>query len=490
MISPIPPGEIAAIRALSAQGRHMEALRLGERLFAAHLHSPEFYEALGLASAGAGRFDQALELFKALSRFAPGDWQAFYNAGRALEDLRRWDEAVDWYEEARRLNPDWAQIRNNLGNVLTELLRYDEGASEFAKAIALEPGHAEAHNNLGAVLYRLGRRAEAARCFEEAIGLKPDYAEAYCNLAQACLIDGRLDEGFALNEWRKRCAVPRGARLLDRPMLQGLDGVEGRTVFLHWEQGFGDTLQFVRYIEPLRARGARVALSAQEPLISLLGRWEPEIEILGPSEAPEAFDAHCPLMSLPLVFGTTLDSVPRIPSRWSADPGRVEDWMMRPRRRRGPRVGLVWSGSTAYRQDKVRSIPFERLSPLFETGADFISLQKEPPAAEEAALAASPVLDVRDCLKDFADTAALISGLDLVISVDTATAHLAGSLGKPVWILLPFAPDWRWLAAGENSRWYPTARLFRQAELGDWDAVIERAARELAAAVSGSPPPQ
>jgi Flp pilus assembly protein TadD len=479
MISPVSPEELAALRALSAEGRHMDALRLGEQLFGGRLHSPEFYEALGLASAGAGRIEQAYELFKAQSRFAPADWQAFYNTGRALEDLRRYEEAADWYEQAKALNPGGAQIRNNLGNVLTELFRYDEAIAQFGEAIALEPGHAEAHNNLGAVFFRLGRRGEAARCFDEAMQLRPDYPEAYCNLALACLIDGRLSEGFALNEWRKRTAVPRGARLADRPMLASPEAARDRAVFLHWEQGFGDTIHFARYIEPLRAQGARIVLSVQAPLVSLFGAWEPWIEVIGPAETPAAFDAHCPLMSLPFVFGTTLETIPPVPDRWSADPALAAEWDARLPPRERPRAGLVWSGNAAYRQDQIRSIPFERLSPLFGMGWDFVSLQKEPPARDEAALAASPVLDVRERLGDFADTAALIAGLDVVITVDTASAHLAGSMGKPVWILLPFAPDWRWMTGREDSPWYPTARLFRQAALGDWGGVIERVCRAL-----------
>lgn len=479
MITPVPQSEIDKLKVLAAHGRHFDVLKRGEQLFGAHLHTPAFYETLGLASAALGDFNQAFQLFEALARFSPGDWSAAYNAGRALEDLRRYDEAAGFYETAQRLDPLNPQIPNNLGNVLTELGRYREARAAFEAALDLAPDYAEAHNNLGAVHMRLAERKAAKACFDKALELRTDYADAHCNRALVNLIEGRLDQGFAENEWRKRADNPRGARLMERSNFAVAEIKPGERVFLHWEQGFGDTLQFVRYVQRVRALGAEVTLSVQPPLIRLIRTWEPEIEVVGPVETPQAFAGHAPVMSLPLVFGTTLETIPEPPKDWGVDPALAAAWSKRLGPRRRPRVGLVWCGNPRYRADRIRSIDFARISPLLAADVDWVSLQKEVPEPEAPAFAASRVLDVSDGLTDFAETAALISQLDVVVSVDTSVAHLAGSLGKPVWILLPFAPDWRWLTEREDSPWYPSARLFRQKTLGDWAGVVARVKAEL-----------
>jgi hypothetical protein len=337
------------------------------------------------------------------------------------------------------------------------------------------------------VLAGLQRHAEALENYDRVIALRPDDAEAYWNRSHCLLALGQFDAGWRLFEWRKRLGQSSGHRAFPQPVWLGQDGLAGKTLFIHWEQGFGDTLQFCRYAALATARGARVVVSVQDPLRRVIASLGPAVEVIGGCASPREFDWHCPMMSLPLAFGTTLETIPWVTPYLAADTAAVAAWRGRLAGLCGLRVGVCWAGNSRPDQpaaraiDRRRSIGLARLAPLAEVaGVQLVSLQKGDAAGEVAGAQAGLVLhDWTDALQDFADTAALIEALDLVITVDTAVAHLAGALGKRVWVLNRFDACWRWLLGRDDSPWYPTARLFRQPAPGDWDSVVGAVAAAL-----------
>jgi hypothetical protein len=352
--------------------------------------------------------------------------------------------------------------------------------------LRLDPHYLDALGNLGRVLSTVDRFEEADASYSALLQLRPDQVEAHANRAMARLRAGRLAEGWEEFEWRwKTWYMGPRARDLPRSLWNG-EALGDRVILLHAEQGLGDTLQFCRYA-PLVARGARVILEVQPPLHRLLSRLPGIDQVLARGQELPPFDLQCPLMSLPRAFGTTLESIPAETPYLTADPAEVDTWRERIGALPGLRVGLVWAGSQRKEEpelalvDARRSIALATLAPLARVpGVSFVSLQKGPPAAQAAHPPAGMMLtDFTAELHDMAATAALIMTLDLVISVDTAVAHLAGGLGKPVWLLNRFDSCWRWLANRDDSPWYPTLRQFRQTTPGDWSSVVERVREEL-----------
>jgi hypothetical protein len=391
------------------------------------------------------------------------------------------DEALAAYERAIALAPGYAEAHNHRAIALNDLDRPAEALASSDRALALAPGHADAWYNRGNALRELHRHADAAQSYERAIALAPDHASAHWNLADCRLILGDFARGWEQYEWRWRLASrAQSRRAFAQPLWLGAEPLAGRTILLHAELGLGDTLQFCRYATEVAQRGARVLLEAQAAVLPLLQTLEGVERLVRRGEALPGFDFHCPLMSLPLAFRTDLGNVPaRVPYLHS-DPARVQAWRDRLGEAAKPRVGMVWSGSQGLRNDK-RSMALAQMLPLARPGLEWVSLQKEVPACDAELLAAhNDIRDVGADLRDFADTAALVELLDLVVTVDTSVAHVAGALGKPLWILLPFNPhDWRWLLEREDSVWYPTARVFRQPAAGDWASVIARVGEEL-----------
>jgi tetratricopeptide (TPR) repeat protein len=411
-------------------------------------------------------FDKALAL-------QPDNARLYNNRGDTLRDLNRPDDALASYDQAIALKPDYAEAHYNRGTMLQDLGRFDGALASFGQAIALKPDYAEAYNNRGVVLQDLKRLDEAVADYTKAISLLPDYAEVHCNLAYCLLQMGRFEQGWRLHEWRKRTARPVGNRSFAQPLWLGREDIANKTLFIHWEQGLGDTIQFCRYGKLLKARGARVVMSVQAPLYRLLGQMSADMLVIGPDAVPAAFDYHCPLLSLPLAAGTTLQNIPSEQSYIFADEQLRKAWAARLPPPTKPRIGVVWSGSAKHKNDRNRSIDLQSLAPLFSADVYWVSLQKELRDRDSAALRQfTQIACLGDELVDFADTAAVIELLDLVITVDTSVAHLAGAMGKPAWILLPFNSDWRWLSGRDDSPWYPTARLFRQDRPGSWQAVI------------------
>ncbi len=409
---------------------------------------------------------------------------AHSNLGKALHDLNRPEQALASFDKAIALEPGFAMAHNNRGNLLVGLVRPAEALVSLDKAIALEPGLAMAHNNRAIALENLKRPEEALASYDRAIALKPDYAEAYWNQSICFLLLGRFEQGWRQYEWRKKCDEPIAPRSFPQPLWLGEQDIAGKTLFIWSEQGLGDTIQFCRYGKLAQARGAKVVMSVPQPLHGLLQRTEPTIAVIGEDEVPAEFDYHCPLLSLPLAFATTLETIPAEQPYLKADETLQRKWSTRLPPKTRPRIGLVWSGRADTNKRRNRSIELERLLPILSPDADWISLQKEAGPNDLAVLRQfGRIAFFGDKLKDFSDTAALLDLMDHVITIDTSVAHLAGAMGKPVWILLPYHPDWRWLLDRDDSPWYPSARLFRQQQIGNWAGVIDRVGNELRSVV-------
>ncbi len=437
-----------------------------------------------MAAHQAGRLAEAAEGYRAALTREPGRAELHFVLGQVLCGLEQLEPAVRHFQESHRLRPDLPEAAIQL---CTEI----EARGDAATAIALlrgmverNPQDAGAWVNLGILLARQRDFAPALDAYRRATAVAPDFALAHYNAARLHLVTGDLAQGWAKAEWRLR--LDRAERLppgFNQPRWTGAP-LAG-TLLLHAEQGFGDTIQFCRYV-PLAARRARILLSVPPPLVRLLSRLEGVAEFVQPGRPIPDFAQYCSLMSLPHVFGTTLATIPAEIPYLTAEPAAIESWRQRLAGLTRLKVGLVWAGGAAQpdrpdaaRADARRSLALAALAPLAGL-ADFVSLQKGPPAAQIPP-AGLVLHDFTAELKDFADTAALIEALDLVISVDTAVAHLAGALGKPVWLLNRYDTCWRWLLGRDDSPWYPSLRQFRQPSPDDWGPVIAAVAAALAA---------
>jgi tetratricopeptide (TPR) repeat protein len=473
---------------LEALGRAAEALASFDRTLA---RRPDHVQALchrGNVLMTLQRPAEALKSYdRALAR-EPRSAEALNNRGNALFELGDPQAALASYERAIVARPHYAEALNNRGNVLMDLGRYEETLASYDRAIALRPGYAEAFGNRALAHVDLGHVGEAMADYDTALALDPQNARVHLGRAQCLLLQGDLERGWREHEWRRQLGPALAPRAFTQPLWLGDSDLEGKTILLHSEQGFGDTIQFCRFARQLLQQAATVLLHVPSQLKTLVETLDPALRLIATGGPLPDFDCHCPLLSLPLALGTTLTTIPAEAAYLSAPVDRIALWRHRLGARTKPRVGLVWAGSPrkgmpyANKMDRQRSIAFDRLAPLLErTDCVFYSLQKGNGAI--AGLRDSPyghhVIDWTDALHDFADTAALVSNLDLVISVDTAVAHLAGSLGKPLWLLNRFNTCWRWLRDRRDSPWYPTARIFRQPAPGDWTSVIEDVLSEL-----------
>lgn len=449
---------------------------------------PDIWTLHGQAVAGAGQPQEALASFERARALGADGAMLRVHLGGALWSLGRAEEALQHYDRAIALDPALAQAWADRGATLRLLDRHAEALEALSHAMALDPS-APAHPfNRAVVLTDLGRLEEACADIDAALALRPDFRPARLAGAHAYLAAGRFERGWDLFEARWQGS--EGYGLTGAPVWDGTAALAGKSVLLRGEQGLGDVLQFCRYARQVKALGARVVLEVQAPLVRLMAGLEGVDEVVAFSAEPPPADYQALLMSLPRAFGTTLQTIPAEVPYLSADPAGVARWDARLGPRTRPRVGLVWSGG--FRDEAAlrwvnarRNIALERLAPLRDAPVDFVSLQKgEPGEGELRSLKAQgwdgpDILEVMDEVTDFADTAALIQALDLVISVDTSTAHLAGALGKPVWIMNRYDSCWRWLTDREDSPWYPSLRLFRQERMGEWDAVAAKVRAEL-----------
>jgi tetratricopeptide (TPR) repeat protein len=452
---------------LHESGRLAEAETLYRQILRTAPDHAETLHLLGALAHQRGRDAEAAELVaRAVAR--KGDVPVFHNTlGIAYRALNRLDEAEAAYRRALALDPNFAEAHGNLGNLLQRKGDLDAAVECQRRARDLEPGRAEFQSNLGTSLYDRGELAAAEDCYRRAIALKPDYADAHFHLGLIRLHRGDFREGWREYEWRWRASTFEQARRdFKQPQWRG-EELKGARILLYPEQGFGDTLQFARYAKLVAARGGRVWLESPPELLRLLSRIAGAERVFAAGTAPADFTWQCPLLSLPLACGTELATVPAAIPYLAAEPEAALRWRQRLASRPGLRVGLTWAGRRTHRRDRARSLSLATLAPLAAIpGAAFYALQKE------AAAVPAWAEDLASGLGDFADTAAAISALDLVVTADTAVAHLAGALGKPVFILLPRVCDWRWLDARADSPWYPTARLFRQQEANGWDRVV------------------
>jgi hypothetical protein len=437
-----------------------------------------------------GRASDALVEFQALLARVPQHVEAHVDSGHAQAMLGLHEQALAEFDRALTLDPRHPQAHYNRGVALIRLGRYAEALAANDSALAVMPEHANAWLNRGRALTQLNRPDEAVASYDKAIALHKDHADAHFNAALAHLVLGDYRRGFETFEWRWRRTGMAPQKSRGRPLWLGEYPLARKTILLHAEQGLGDTIQFVRYVPLVAAAGAKIVLEVQAGLKTLMARLAGAAAVIAPGDAPPAFDVHCPLGSLPLAFKTEPGTVPAQVPYLAADEAHLAKWSARLAELPHTRIAVAWSGNASHDNDLNRSIAFERLAPLFNPppqagedreGASFVSIQRDVRSEDAAALGGEiRVTHVGDDLDDFSDTAAVLALCDLVIAVDTAVAHLAGAMGRPVWVLVPFAPDWRWGLKGETTPWYPTARLFRQGALGDWDGVIARVVDEFA----------
>jgi tetratricopeptide (TPR) repeat protein len=504
-------------------GRADEAIRSLRDLLALRPDHAKSHNDLGVLLANSGQLDEAAECFRTVLRLKPDYGPAHNNLGNILNQQGRAEEASECFRAAKRASPFLVQAYNNLANSLKAQGKMDQAIAEYREALRIAPDYAEGHYNLGLALQGVGQFEEARKHFDQAIRLAPsepmfqaalgnllldegrleeagatadrvlaahpNYAIAELLRSMVLLARGQLAEGWPAYESRLRC---QGFSVLDlsQPRWNG-EPLDGRTLLVHSEQGLGDTLQFIRYIKPLLARAPKTIVAVHEPLIPLLSTSGFAGLVSRDQPLPE-FDVHVPLMSLPGLFGTTLDTIPRDVPYLKANSELVEQWRGELAKYAGFKVGIVWQGRPLARGDSARSIPLVEFAALAEAGVQLFSLQKGAGSEQLGKLGGrfevvdlGPSLDVDTGA--FMDTAAAMRNLDLVVTCDTAAAHLAGGLGVPVWVALSAAPEWRWLEHREESPWYPSMRLFRQTAFGQWADVFARMARELSRQLARAP---
>jgi tetratricopeptide (TPR) repeat protein len=429
------------------------------------------------------RLEEALAAFNLCDRLRPQQAPTLHMRALVLHNLQRFEEAFADDRRAHALDPGNAYICNNLGYNLIKLGRPDQALPWIERALAIDPEFVEALNNKAFALTELHRFEEARAIYHRSRAIDPDHAETEWSLALLDMLLGDFEAGWPGREARFRLPdLPVSYPKFGKPQWFGEEPLDGKTILLFADEGLGDSIQFARYVPMVAARGARVVLAVEEAVRPLLSGISGVAQCQAKSDPLPAFDLYCPLSSLPLAFRTRLDSVPADMSYLPPPPDeRVRAWADRLGPHDRLRVGLVWSGNPRHVNDRKRSIPLLTLTGLLDTEATFVSLQKEPRPEDRTVLAASGIEDPTAGLTNFVETAALIRNLDLVISVDTSVAHLAGALACPTWILLPYTADYRWLTDRDDSPWYPSVRLFRQNAAREYHSVIDRMREELVA---------
>jgi tetratricopeptide (TPR) repeat protein len=463
-----------SVVALERLGRFEEAVVRCERVLALQPHHARAFANRGNARQQLGRLEEALVDYDRALTIQPSDGDVLCNRGSVLRQLRRLEEALSSYDAALRVHVGWAVALCNRANVLQEMRRYDEALTTSDEAVSVDPDYAVAWLNRGNLFQEMGRAEDAMQAYERAIAIDPSYAEAHLSLSFVQLRTGDFQKGWERHEWRLRYAASASMdRVFSQPRWHSDTSLAGKTILLHAEQGLGDTIQFCRYADLVHALGARVILEVQPALKTLLTSVSGPSQVFAIGEPLPEFDIHCSLMSLPFLFGTDLSNLPASTPYLHADPRLVDRWSEQLGQKRGLRVGLVWSGNPEHRNDHNRSILLTAFAPLLEADVDWISLQKVVRPEDQITLMGSPLRQFSSAIRDFSDTAAMLNSIDLVITVDTAVAHLAGAMNCPVWVLVPSLADWRWMTQRTDNPWYPSARLFRQAKSGDWQGVLE-----------------
>jgi tetratricopeptide (TPR) repeat protein len=500
--------KLEAGKAAAAQVLLAKALKLNP-------NSPQVLANLGRTLTALNRNDEAMSYLDQAVGIAPDSYDAINGRGIVLLNLNRTTEAVAAFERVLALEPRFVGARANLGNALVRLGRFEDALAQYDALLAAQPAHPETLVNRGSALADMGRAEEAIATYDRALALRPDYAKARIgrgaalaalnrhqealqdygtvlaaeknnadvrhNEALSLLTLGDYRRGFENYEARwQRTGMPR-RRSFGKPLWLGEYPLARKTILIPAEQGLGDTIQFARYVPRLASAGAKVVMEVQPELVALVSRLEGVSSVVGRGDALPAYDVYCPAGSLPLALRTDVSSIPANVPYLSAQDERIALWRDRLNQLPSPRIAVAWSGSKDHANDRNRSIAFRQFASLL-AGGSVISIQRELRDGDADALVLLPnVTHVGDALVDFDDTAAVMAFADLVIAVDTSVVHLAGAMGRPVWVLLPFQPDWRWLLDRDDSPWYPSARLFRQPRPGDWDSVIGQVKEALAA---------
>jgi Tfp pilus assembly protein PilF len=469
-------------QALHHAGKAQQAATLYQQIIQVQPDHSDTLTMYGFLMFQCGRYEDSLRLFEQALKVNPESARDWLNCGIVLNSMKRYEDALASHERALQLNHDFPEAYLNRGVVLQEMNRLEEALASYDHAIKLRPEYADAHFNRGNVLRALKRFDEALESWGRTQAIMPNHAQAHFAEALCRLLLGDYARGWEKYEWRSRANSKIVPRQFSQPLWLGKEDIAGKTILLHAEQGFGDDIHFCRYAQHIASLGATVLLEVQPPLVTLLKTLDGPSDVLAKGDPLPDFDFYTPLPSLPLACLPTLGiTIPAQTPYLTAQPERMEIWRRECGDDKRLRVGLAWSGSPTHFNDRNRSMRLAQLSPLLENRqVTFVSVQKEVRDHDQALLEEMPqFIHFGERLQDFTDTAALIATLDLVITVDTSVAHLAGALGKPVWIMLPHIPDWRWLLDRSDSPWYPTAKLYRQPRAGDWHSVIKRITEDL-----------
>lgn len=488
-----PDSYIALGNTLSKNHLFSEAVNAYDLAIKFNKRHPEALLNLGITLIRLRKFNNAVSTLRSAINYYPSFWQAHLNLGSALKSAGNLDDAISSFREAIKLQPGYAENWYNFGNCLEEKDRFFDAIICYKNAISLNTEILPAYVNLSNAQKALGQLKNAIYSGVRAIAIKPNEPDAHFNLSTSLLLNGDFSQGWKEHEWRwqRPGTAHEKMRQYSQPLWSGEKSHEETTSILLWaEQGFGDFFQFIRYIPLIQKLGWKIIIEAPKPLKRLLSQSDiaRTTEIFIKGETLPNFDCHCPLMSIPHRMGTTINSIPANIPYLSADSEQVAAWCHRLADRQGFKVGIAWRGNPSHKNDHHRSMEPTQLARLFDLpGLSVVSLQKDGRPDEIDALGAGDTfLDAGPDLADFADTAAVIANLDLVISADTSVCHLAGALGVPTWTLVPFSPDWRWLTNRQDSPWYPTMRLFRQPAVGDWQSVIADVHTELCHLVKAS----
>ncbi|MHA7841228.1 MAG: tetratricopeptide repeat protein [Gammaproteobacteria bacterium] len=473
--------------ALRKAGKFDLAKNIYQKILQAESNNFSAINALAVLHAQANEPEKAETLFQHAIQLRPTNADLFFNLGCLYHSLKQWDKAIETYETGLQLNESHAGSHNNLGNIYKEQEDFERARTHYKKAIEADANHVNSYIGLAAIHFNLGEIKEAEATFRKATTIAPDYPRSHTQLGMMLLLQGQMEEGWREYDWRYKQMEMH--RKITQPLWEGKP-FRQQTLLITAEQGIGDAIHFIRYLPQVNALGGKVIVECQ-PSLKALWMAQPYIDtVITMGQPLPEFDIYCPLMRLARIFNTTLDTIPgevpyivtpeKLVSQWSKKMGDKDVLF---------RVGIVWAGNPHYVDDKYRSCTLENFVPLMSVeGVEFFSLQKGSQTAENKQwLLEHGITDLEEELKDFAHTAAVIEQLDLVIAVDTAVAHLAGALNKPLWVLLPYASDWRWLQEDKTTAWYPSAQLFRQPHWKDWDGLFKMVTKSLGKIVKQIP---
>ncbi len=471
--------------ALHRAGKLIEAQSIYESILTINPDHADALHLLGIAAAQSNQHQRAADLIGKAISINPDNAAFHSNRGNSLRELKQFDAAIASYDMAIRIRPDFADAYVNRGNALRDLMQFDAAVASYDQAISIRSDFYSAYYNRGIALGETKQLNAAIASYDQAIDIRPDSAEAHWNKSLALLLQGDFANGWPLYEWRWNSQIVKQISNRERPSFiqpawSGAQGLHGKSILLHSEQGLGDTIQFIRYTKLVAENGGRVIAAVPKPLMNLIQDLDGVSEVVDEESRLPLTDFHCPLLTLPKVFNTTLTTIPTYQAYLHSDSKNVAAWAKTLGEKTQPRVGLVWSGGTGHKNDHNRSIALSSLIDYLPDGIEYVSLQKDVRDSDRLTLAkSSKVRTFDDQIADFSDTAALCDLMDLVISVDTSVAHLSGALGRPTWILLPYVPDWRWLLDRDDSPWYPSVKLYRQSADMLWTSVFEKVKADL-----------